>query len=437
MTSALTPTPEARRKAVRAAGIGNFVEWYDFALYGYFATTIAGQFFPDEDATASLLATFAVFGVGFVIRPIGGVVFGRLGDRIGRRTALVVAVVLMSLATLAIGLLPGYSAIGLFAPLLLLVCRLAQGFSAGGEQVGANTFIIEYAPAGQRGRYASTIPIWVAAGTITAAGLALAAGAWLPPEWGWRVPFLFAGPLGVIGLYLRLKIEDSPEFRQIHAAGEIATAPLSEALRTAKLPMLVLFGWAIINALGFYLMAGYLTSYITKELGRSSELALGSSCVGLLAFGVSAAVGGRLLDRFGRIPVAVTVAVCMAVVAYPAFALIRTDNLVAVLLGQFLIGIFLGTVSCTTCLLTVELFPARIRYSAAALAYNLCYTVFGGSAAYVATWLVATTESAAAPAVYLTCAAVVSACAAVFGLSRTLRPVRQRIEPSAVPELTT
>jgi MFS transporter, MHS family, proline/betaine transporter len=440
MTTTITPTPAARRKAVRAAGIGNFVEWYDFALYGYFATTIADQFFPGHDPTASLLATFAVFGVGFVIRPIGGVVFGRLGDRIGRRTALMAAVVLMSLATLAIGVLPGYGAIGLLAPLLLLVCRLAQGFSAGGEQVGANTFIIEYAPPGQRGRYASTIPMWVAAGTITAAGLALAAGQWLPAEWGWRVPFLLAGPLGVIGLYLRMRIEDSPEFRQIRAAGEIASAPLSEAIRTAKLPMLVLFGWAMINALGFYLMAGYLTSYITKELGRSSELALGSSCVGLLAFGVSAAVGGRALDRYGRIRVAVTASVSMAVVAYPAFVLIQTDNLAAVLLGQAMIGLFLGTISCTTCLLTVELFPARIRYSASALAYNLCYTVFGGSAAYVATWLVATTDSAGAPAVYLTCAAVVSACSAAFGLSRTLRPARQPVEefqtPTQIPEPT-
>lgn len=432
------PTAAARRKAVRAAGIGNFVEWYDFALYGYFATTIADQFFPGDDPTARLLSAFAVFGVGFVVRPIGGVVFGRIGDRVGRRTALVTAVVLMSLATLAIGVLPGYSSVGAVAPLLLLLCRLAQGFSAGGEQVGANTFIIEYAPPGQRGRYAATIPMWVAAGTITAAGLALATAALLPAKWGWRVPFLLAGPLGVIGLYLRLRIEDSPEFRQIREAGEIASAPLSEAIRTMKLPMLVLFGWAMINALGFYLMAGYLTSYITKELGRSSELALGSSCVGLLAFGVSAAVGGRAADRHGRVPVAVTAALSLAVVAYPAFALIRTDHVAAVLLGQALIGLCLGTVSCTTCLMTVELFPAHIRYSAAALSYNLCYTVFGGSAAYVATWLVATTDTPGAPAVYLTCAAVISTCAAAFGFPRTLRVPRQQDTPSPaqVPEPT-
>ncbi|GAA5039751.1 MHS family proline/betaine transporter-like MFS transporter [Thermocatellispora tengchongensis] len=409
-----------RRKAVRAAGIGNFVEWYDFGLYGYFATTIATQFFPGHDPTAQLLATFAVFAVGFLIRPAGGIVFGRLGDRIGRRAALTAAIILMSVATLVIGLLPSYGAVGLLAPVLLTLCRLAQGFSAGGEQVGANTFIIEYAPHGQRGRYASTIPIWIAAGTASAALVAFGTAQLLPPEWGWRLPFLLAGPLGVIGLYLRLRIEDSPEFRAVQQAGEIAQAPLSEAVRTAKARMLVLFGFAMANAVGFYLMASYLTSYIIKELGRSPQLALGSSTIALVVFAASAAIGGRLLDRYGRVPVAVAATITLAALAVPAFLLIGTDHLVAVLLGQGIIGFCLGAISCTTCLLTVELFPAHIRYSAAALSYNLCYTAFGGTAAYVATWLVATTNAPVAPAVYLTGAAIIGACTAAIGLPRSL-----------------
>ncbi|WP_021591798.1 MFS transporter [Actinomadura welshii] len=428
-------TPATRRSAVRAAGIGNFVEWYDFALYGYFATTIATQFFPGHDPTARLLSTFAVFAVGFAIRPVGGVVFGHLGDRLGRRTALTLAVVLMSVATLGIGLLPGYATVGLLAPALLLVCRLAQGFSAGGEQVGANTFIIEYAPDGQRGRYAATIPIWVAAGTITAAVFAFAAGQALPEAWGWRVPFLLAAPLGLIGLYLRLRIEDSPEFRAVEEAGEIEQAPLLEALRTSKLRMLLLFGWAITNAVGFYLMASYTTSYITSELGRSDATALISSSLALVAFAVSAGIGGRLSDRHGRVPVAATAAVALAVVAVPAFDLVRGDHLAGVLLGQALIGLCLGPISCTTCLLTVELFAPRIRYSASALSFNLCYTAFGGTAAYVATWLVSTTGAQLSPAIYLATVAVISTVTAVGGLSRVL-PARS-VRPLSGPAPTT
>lgn len=431
MTNDITTT--ARRKAIRAAGIGNFVEWYDFALYGYFATTIADQFFPGHDPTAKLLSTFAVFAVGFLIRPLGGIVFGHLGDRIGRRAALMAAVLLMSTATLAIGVLPGYTTIGLVAPVLLLLCRLAQGFSAGGEQVGANTFIIEYAPTRQRGRYAATIPAWVAGGTITAAGLAFAANQLLPPDWGWRLPFLLAAPLGVIGLYLRLRIEESPEFQAVQQAGQVEQAPLVEAVRTAKAPMLTLFGFAISNALGFYLMAAYTTSYITAQLHRSSAVALGSSTLALLSFGTAAIIGGRLSDRFGRIPVAAASTLSLAALVVPAFMLIRLDHVAGALIGQALIAACVGPISTTTCLLTVELFPTRIRYSASALSYNLCYTMFGGTAAYVATWLVANTGSTLAPALYLATAATVSAATSLLWLPRTLNRSTQPLPVSTTP----
>lgn len=421
MTAPAAPTTAAaRRKAIRAGGIGNFVEWYDFGLYGYFATTLAELFFPGHDPTAKLLSTFAIFAVGFLIRPLGGIAFGHLGDRVGRRAALTIAVALMSTSTVAIGILPGYETVGLVAPFLLLLCRLVQGFSTGGEYSGANTFIIEYAPQGQRGRYAGTVPCWVAAGTITAAAMAYACGELLPESWGWRVPFLLAAPLGSIGLYLRLRIEESPEFQLVRKAGEVEQAPLVEAVRTAKFRMLVLFGFAMSNAIGFYIVASYATSYITIQLDRSTTLALGSSTLALIGLAASALIAGRMLDRYGRVAVAGTATIALAVLVVPAFQLIRADHTVSVLIGQALLGVCVGPISCTTSVLMVELFPAHIRYSASALAYNICYTAFGGTAAYIATWLVAGTGTTLAPAIYLGVAAVISALTALIGLPRTL-----------------
>ncbi len=207
-------TVAARKKAIMAAGIGNFVEWFDFALYAQFATVIAFHFFPSNNPTTGLLATFAVFALGFFARPVGGVVFGHYGDKVGRKFALSAAVLMMSAATIAIGLTPTYESIGIAAPVLLIVWRVFQGLSAGGEYAGSSSFVIEYAPKGKRALFGSVNPIATALGIIAGAAVGLLMSYVLTNDevrdWGWRIPFIIAGPLGIVGLYLRNKVEESP-----------------------------------------------------------------------------------------------------------------------------------------------------------------------------------------------------------------------------------
>ncbi|MFE3003473.1 MFS transporter, partial [Nocardia sp. NPDC059246] len=214
-----TDTATARRRALAAGAIGNFIEWYDFSLYGFFATTIAHSFFPKSDPTAALLSTFAIFGISLLVRPLGAVAFGHLADKIGRRPALTLSVVLMSAATVAMGVLPGYADIGIAAAVLLFICRLAQGFSAGGEYSGSAAFVIEHAPPGRRGRYASFVTISVFASAVFAVLVAMLTTSATTPEqlatWGWRLPFFVAAPLAVVGLYLRLRVDESPVFEAL------------------------------------------------------------------------------------------------------------------------------------------------------------------------------------------------------------------------------
>lgn len=272
---------KARRKAITAAGIGNFVEWFDFVLYAQFAAIIAAHFFPSDNPTTGLLATFAVFALGFLARPIGGVIFGHYGDKHGRKKALSAAVLLMSIATLAIGLTPAYASIGLAAPVLLTVWRVCQGLSAGGEYAGSSSFVIEFAPKGKQALYGSINPIATALGIIGGALVGLLMTQFMDAEvinsWGWRIPFIMAGPLGFIGLYLRNKVEETPEFQSIqNQVKDVQHAPLVEAFKSAKMNMLTLFGWASLNGLGFYMLTGYMITFMTNaaQMQRSEALSV-------------------------------------------------------------------------------------------------------------------------------------------------------------------
>jgi MHS family proline/betaine transporter-like MFS transporter len=213
-------------RAITGASIGNLVEWFDFAVYGYLATYIAANFFPSNNPTASLLSTFAVFAAAFFVRPLGGIFFGPLGDRIGRQRVLATVIILMSVATFAIGLLPTYATIGVLAPILLVVARLLQGFSAGGEFGGGATFLAEYSPDDRRGFLVSWLEFSTLIGFILGSGVVLVLNSSLGEDamtaWGWRIPFLIAGPLGAVGLYIRLRLEDTPEFRALESTGEVS-----------------------------------------------------------------------------------------------------------------------------------------------------------------------------------------------------------------------
>lgn len=405
MTTDPTVHKTAVRRAIAAAGIGNYVEWFDFALYGYLATYIAARFFPDQDGNAALLSTFAVFGVAFFARPLGALFFGRLGDRVGRRTTLAAVVITMSCSTTIIGVLPTHDQIGTLAPLLLLGMRLVQGFSAGGEYSGASALVFEYSPRSRRGLYASSLSITTYLGLLSGSGLSAVLTTLLGGEtmqdWGWRLPFLLALPLGVVGLYLRTRVEETPAFRQLQQDQQVEHSPLAEVLRTQRGKVGLLLAAAMINATSFYVLGTYWPNFLSEEAGISRSLALWSSTAAYAFLMCVAPIFGAVSDRVGRRPMWIYSTAGLIVVSVPTFFLSAQGGFVAALLGQMLFILIAGWMSPGITLLNAELFPARIRYSASAIGYNLGYTLFGGTAPYVATFLIVQSGSLHAPPIYI------------------------------------
>jgi MFS transporter, MHS family, proline/betaine transporter len=393
-----------------AASLGTVIESYDLLLYGFFATIFAQLFFPRSDPTAALLNTFAIFAVGFAARPLGGIAFGHIGDRFGRRTALVASILIMAGAALAIGLLPTYRSIGVWAPALLLLCRLLQGFSAGGELVGANVLILEHASAGRAGRWVSANVVAVQAGAAAAATTSLVLTQTLSEaqlaSWGWRLPFFAAVPLALVGLYLRVRIADSPAFLDAEARRQ--AFPLGTAMRTVKRGMLIYGGWLAMIGLGGFLLLTYLVSYLIRVVGLNSAGAFGATlaALGFLSAGVIA--GGHLVDRYPPRLVALAAAVGVAMTAVPGFLIVQQGSVAAAILGQAAWAVCLGIAATFGATLSVTLFPAEVRYTATGFAHNVSVTLFGTTAPYVCTWLIARTGNPIIPAWYLVVVALIS-----------------------------
>jgi MHS family proline/betaine transporter-like MFS transporter len=409
------------RKVVVAVSIGSFIEIYDAVLYGYFATVLAAQFMPEQDPTAGLLATFAIFAVGFLVNPIGAIVFGHLGDRIGRRRALAASLLLMTVATVSFGLLPTYATVGVLAPVLLLVCRIMQGLSVSAEIPGAQLFIMEYAPPGRQGRTVAINNVAGNLGGATAATVGLVLAWLLPPDqlagWGWRAAFLAAAPLGLVGWYLRTHVLDSAAFVALGALARQGRAPLTRALATAKRGMLVLVCWTAASAIGGFLLAGFLPSYLVRVAGLTPADAFTANLVAILLQAGSALAGGYLADRFPLRRVAIAIMAGIAVTVVPGFLLITTTHtLTGALVGQGLWAIFIGASYSVGAVLAIRMFPAAIRFTALAVSFNVGITLFGSTAPYVSTWLVATTASSLSPAVYLAVAAIGGLLAVAVGL---------------------
>ena len=295
---------DTRRRVITASFIGNFVEWFDYAVYGYLAATIAGAFFPNQDKQTALLATFAVFAISFFVRPLGGFVWGQIGDKVGRRNALSLSILIMSAATFAIALIPGYNTIGIWAPVLLLVVRVVQGFSAAGEYAGASAFLVEYAPANRRGLYAAVVPASTAAGLLLGSLLAAVLSLVLSPEqmqdWGWRLPFLLAAPMGLIGRYIRTKLEDTPAFRALTDEDKAIKTPVAALFRNHWKSLLLAVGAVLLNAVGFYVILSYMPTYLTTELGFGATESFFATTIALLTYIGFIFLTGLASDRFGR-----------------------------------------------------------------------------------------------------------------------------------------
>jgi MFS transporter, MHS family, proline/betaine transporter len=387
-----------------AGCIGNFVEWYDFALYGAFATVLAGTFFPGTDQFSRLLAAFAIFGVAFLARPLGALLFASYGDRYGRQRALVVGILLMALVTAAIGLLPGYDSIGWAAPILLLVLRAGQGAAVAGEQGGSTAFILEYAPRDRRGGYGgwqfATVGLGLGAGLAAGAVLSSVLPASALHNWGWRLPFLLALPLGVVGLYVRLRLEETPEFLTVQRQGTVSKTPLGETIRTSARQVAIGCGVVATVSLTFNIFFVFLPNFVASTGRVPLPRALATGMLGLLLGSILAPVFGRLTDRVGRRPVVACGVLALLVLTVPAYRLIEQGSTSQMVVGYVTIGVALGAVGLSTFL--AELFPTRLRYSGLSLTYGLSSTVFGGSAPLVATFLVQRTGNGLLPAWYAT-----------------------------------
>ncbi|WP_207233561.1 MFS transporter [Salinicola tamaricis] len=393
------------RKVIAASAIGNFVEWFDFAVYGFLAVVIANHFFPPGDPSLALLQTFAVFAVSFALRPLGGVFFGMLGDRIGRKRVLAMTVMLMAGATTLIGLLPTYSSIGLLAPLALALARCIQGFSAGGEYAGACAFVMEHAPRRRKARYGSFVPVSTFAAFATAAALTYAISTLLSEQamtdWGWRVPFLIAAPLGLVGLYMRMRLDESPAFQALKAQHAVPHSPLGETLRSHGATIVCLSAFISATALSFYMFTTYFTTYMQVVGGASRTTALLASLGALLLAAALCPLIGRYADRVGRRRTILSAGIALIAAVFPAYTLAASGEWLSSLIGAALMAV--GAVICgvVTAVLLSEQFPTRVRYTASALCYNVSYTIFGGTAPLVATWLIDSTGNHLAPAYYL------------------------------------
>src|SRR5919205_154505 len=404
--------PVAARKAVVAGSIGNFIEWYDFSVYGFFATVIAAQFFPSDDPVASLLATFAVFAVSFFMRPVGAFVFGHYGDRVGRRSTLAVAVILMGLATFMIGVLPTYGQVGVLAPILLVVARLLQGLSAGGEWSGSAAFMVEYAPEDRRGLYGSWQQFSVVAGLLVGSGVGGILGSVLPEEalntYGWRVPFILGILVGLVGLYLRLRLEDTPAFRVIEEKAEVESTPIKESFSTHYRESLIAIGFTIAWTVSYYILLTYMPTYLTSTLGYPLPLALTSNAIGLIVLMALIPLMGALSDRIGRKPLLIGFSALIALLTYPLFLLISQGTFLLVVLGQVLFGVIISLFSGPGPAALVEMFPTNVRYSALGISYNIAVAVFGGTAPFIVTFLISRTGNNLSPGFYLIAAAVIT-----------------------------
>jgi MHS family proline/betaine transporter-like MFS transporter len=410
MTTASIGVPASSSvRAVTAAVIGNVLEWYDFAVYGFVAGIIAKNFFPSKDDVTALLATFLTFGLGFVARPVGAIVIGRMGDTHGRKAALLLTIFLMAAGTALIGILPTYASIGFFAPLLLLVARLMQGFSTGGEWGGSTAFIVEWAPTGRRGLYGSYQQMSVVAGLLLGSGFAAFLNTILSPEtmasWGWRVPFLVGALLGPVGIYMRRTIEETPAYARATAApASTASGPGGLGLAARA------FGFTIVWTVCFYVLLNYMPTWTQKYMKLTAASALWSNTIGLVVLLLAIPLMGYLSDRVGRKPLLIGCCVAFIIVPWPLFTYLASGDasLGMLILIQALFALLISMFSGAGPAAIAEIFPTRSRSTWMTSGYALAVAIFGGFAPYISVWLIEAFGSPTVHTCYLIAAAVVS-----------------------------
>ncbi|WP_375424929.1 MFS transporter [uncultured Friedmanniella sp.] len=420
--------PTQYRRALVAGSVGNFIEWYEFGVYGFLATIIATNFFATAGGSdlEALIKTYASFALAFFFRPVGAALFGRIGDRIGRRPTLVLVLLVMSGATTVIGLLPTYASIGIGAPLLLTLVRVVQGLSAGGEFGGAVSVMTEFAPAGRRGLFGAWQSFTVAAGLLFGAAvsavLALSLSTAQLTGWGWRLPFLLALPLGLVALWLRLRLEETPSFRRLERSPDRSTGPTAqlaapltgspgagEVAKAIALGIGRLMGW---SAAGYTFLV-VIPAYLQTSLNATFLQALTATVLANAGFAATILPAGALSDRLGRRPVMLTGTVLILVLALPLLNVLQDPAADLVLKGAAVLvaGAVVGLIAGPGPAMLSEMFPTTVRYTGLGLAYSLSNAVFSGSAGLIITSLIAATANIDIPAYYVMAVCAVSAVA--------------------------
>ena len=394
------------RKAITAAALGNAIEWFDFGVYGFVAFALGQVFFPNASPSVQMIAALATFSIPFIFRPLGGIVFGAMGDKHGRQKILAITIILMSVSTFAIGLIPSYASIGIWAPILLLLCKVAQGFSVGGEYAGAAIFVAEYSPDRKRGFMGSWLDFGSVAGFVLGAGvvsllqLSLSEAAFL--QWGWRIPFFLALPLGIFGLYFRHALDETPVFQDHSEKAVTSTPPVGfkHIFKNYKRSLLVCVGFVLATNVTYYMLLTYLPSYFSHNLGYSADhgvLIIIAVMIGMLFV---QPVIGALSDRYGRRPFFFIGSLALVILPLPAFWLLSTNTPVMVFLGLLGLALSLNMLIGVMAATLPALFPTAIRYTGLAIAFNVS-VVIAGLTPTITSALVEITHNLYVPAYYL------------------------------------
>ncbi|WP_251975899.1 MFS transporter [Salinicola avicenniae] len=398
-----------RRRAIVATVIGNGLEWFDYTVYSFFAAIIATQFFPSDDEMTSLLLALGTFGVGFVIRPFGGILLGIYADRVGRRPALMLTIMLMAGATLLIGIAPTYEQIGVWAPILIVIARLAQGLAAGGEMGSAAAFLTEHAPLKRKAFYASwiqsSIGVAILLGAASGTLLSLAMSTESLHAWGWRMPFILGALAGPLGFYIRRRLKEPGVLK----ADERSHSPLAEIVRRYPRETLVSFSLVALWTVCSYAILFYLPSYSQRFLELPERVGFAGGMLGGCVLALCTPIAGHLADRTGRRPWLIGSSLAILVLIYPMFAMINHfPGLGSLLLCELILGIAISGYTGVVVVTFSEILPPRVLSTGLSIAYNLAVMLFGGFAGFIITWLIDVTGNPMAPAFYVMFAAAVS-----------------------------
>lgn len=401
-----------RLKTSLTGAIGNVLEWYDFAVFGFVAPFMSKQFFPASDKTSALIQTFGVFAAGYLARPIGGVLFGQIGDRLGRKRALQLSVALMAIPTSLITILPTHEQVGLLAPILLIALRLLQGLSVGGELIGSSTYLVEVGEVNRRASSGSWSFFGAVLGNLLGSGVAALIHHLLSDAqidaWGWRIPFLGGLAIGVVGWQMRSGLAETAEFIELQRSGKTERRPAIQSLTETPLRVLQVAGIVLFFGAAFYTLFIWMPTYLMNFVKPPINDALLLNTLAITLMLVLMLPAGRLADRIGYKAVIALSILGLALTIYPLFRWIDSGSRAAVILAMGVFAVLLSGSQAAVPVAMAELFPPRLRYSGTAIGYNLALALFGGTAPLVATWLIAKTGDLAAPAWYLTVLAIVS-----------------------------